>query len=82
MLTALASEFVGYIVAALAAVAAVIGVYFQGRASGRSDEVAKRETQLNEQGEKAREKVRNVELEIARSGDAAVRERARKWVRK
>ncbi len=82
MLAMLLSEFGGYLMAALAALVALVGVYLKGRSSGKADEVAKRETKINEQASEAREKVQHVEDEIARSDDVAVLERARKWVRK
>ncbi|OCZ64290.1 hypothetical protein A9G00_43665 [Achromobacter xylosoxidans] len=72
----------GYVVAALAAVAAVVLVYLRGRSAGRADERHDRAEQINEQATKARQEVRNVEDEVARMDDDAVSDRLRSgWVR-
>ncbi|WP_241047423.1 hypothetical protein [Achromobacter xylosoxidans] len=72
----------GYVVAALAAVAAVLLVYLRGRSTGRADERQERNEKINEQAEKARQEVRNVEDEVARMDDDAVSDRLKSgWVR-
>lgn len=72
----------GYVVAALAAVAAVLLVYLRGRSAGRADERQERNEQVNEQAAKARQEVRNVENEVARMDDDAVSDRLKSdWVR-
>lgn len=73
----------GYVVAALAAVAAVALVYLRGRSAGRADERHDRAEQINEQATKARQEVRNVEDEVARMDDDAVSDRLKSdWVRR
>ncbi|CAB3859581.1 hypothetical protein LMG26788_02191 [Achromobacter pulmonis] len=72
----------GYVVAALAAVAAVALVYLRGRSAGRADERHDHAEQINEQAAKARQEVRNVEDEVARMDDDAVADRLKSdWVR-
>ncbi|MFY3461188.1 hypothetical protein ACOTJD_31485 [Achromobacter xylosoxidans] len=72
----------GYVVAALAAVAAVALVYLRGRSAGRADERQERNEQVNEQAAKARQEVRNVDDEVARMDDDAVSDRLKSgWVR-
>lgn len=73
----------GYVVAALAAVAAVALVYLRGRSAGRADERQERNEQVNEQAAKARQEVRNVEDEVARMDDDGVSDRLKSdWVRR
>lgn len=73
----------GYVVAALAAVAAVALVYLRGRSAGRADERQERNEQVNEQAAKARQEVRNVEDEVARMDDDAVSDQLKSdWVRR
>ncbi|KWU16237.1 hypothetical protein [Achromobacter xylosoxidans] len=73
----------GYVVAALAAVAAVALVYLRGRSAGRADERQERNEQINEQATKSRQEVRNVEDEVARMDDDAVADRLKSdWVRR
>ncbi|OCZ87171.1 hypothetical protein A9G00_20745 [Achromobacter xylosoxidans] len=73
----------GYVVATLAAVAAVVLVYLRGRSAGRADERHDRAEQINEQATKARQEVRNVENEVARMDDDAVSDRLKSdWVRR
>lgn len=72
----------GYVVAALAAVAAVALVYLRGRSAGRADERQERNEQVNEQAAKARQEVRNVDDKVARMDDDAVSDRLKSgWVR-
>ncbi|KCB53049.1 hypothetical protein L537_3351 [Bordetella hinzii 1277] len=72
----------GYVVAMLAAIAAVVLVYLRGRSAGRADERQERNEQVNEQAAKARQEVRNVEDEVARMDDDAVSDRLKSdWVR-
>jgi len=81
MLTSLLSSFGGYIVAAVVALVAVAGAYLRGRSSGEAAERTERDAKINEQAAQARQEVRNVREQIDGLSDAAVRERAKRWVR-
>lgn len=70
------------LIGVLALVAGAFGIYLKGRAEGRDDERAARERDVNEQAAEARREVQDVEAEIDASDDAAVRDVARKWLRK
>lgn len=73
----------GYVVAALAVVAAVALVYLRGRSAGRADERQERNDRINEQAAKARQEMRNVEDEVARMDNVAVADRLKSgWVRR
>lgn len=73
----------GYVIAALAAVAAVALTYLRGRSAGRANERQERNDQINEQAAKARQEVRNVEDDVARMDDDAVSDRLKSgWVRR
>lgn len=83
MLIALLSEFGGYIVGGIAALAAIFTVYFKGRSAGIKEERVEQRAEVQKQADVAAEKVQNVEDKITAATDAAVLERARsKWVRR
>lgn len=83
MLATLLNSFGGYIVAALAALAALAGVYLGGKAKGRAAERVDRDAQVNEQAAKARQEVQEVRNEVAAASDDVVAaELADQWVRK
>ncbi|MDH0092735.1 hypothetical protein N7373_14885 [Achromobacter mucicolens] len=72
----------GYVMAALAAVAAVALVYLRGRSVGRASERRERITQVNEQAAEARQEVRDVEDQVAGMDDDAVSDQLKSgWVR-
>ncbi|MGE8449111.1 MAG: hypothetical protein ACN6OP_00525 [Pseudomonadales bacterium] len=72
----------GYLVAALAGVAAVVLVYLRGRSAGRADERLERQERINEQAAQARQEVRHVQEETARKDDDAIAaELKSQWVR-
>jgi hypothetical protein len=85
MITALWSRFYGWVLGAVAVLAAVAGVYLKGRSAGKRVEqqrtVARDLEQERARAETIRE-VHNVQAENARLPDAAVRERLRnEWQR-
>ena len=62
--------------------AALVSIFYRGRATGRQAERQERVDQINEQAAQARQEVRNVEQETARMGDDAIAdELKRDWVR-
>lgn len=64
------------------ALAALVSVFYRGRATGRRDERHDRAEQINEQAVNARQEVRDVQHETARMDDAAIAdELKRDWVR-
>lgn len=64
------------------ALAALVSVFYRGRAIGRRDERQERVEQINEQAAQARKEVRDVQLETAHMGDDAIAdELKREWVR-
>ncbi|TRM51483.1 hypothetical protein YH64_018460 [Achromobacter sp. LC458] len=64
------------------AVAALVSVFYRGRATGRQTERQERANQINEQGAKARNEVRDVQQETASMGDDDIAdELKRNWVR-
>jgi hypothetical protein len=84
VIAALWSRFYGWALGALAVLAAVAGVYLKGRSAGRQVEQKKATARELEQ-ERARaetiQEVSNVQTEVARLPDDAVRERLSKWTR-
>ncbi len=63
------------------AVATLVSVFYRGRATGRQAERQERSDQINEQGAKARQEVRDVQLETASMDDDAIAdELKRDWV--
>ncbi|PPA72579.1 hypothetical protein C4E15_29820 [Achromobacter spanius] len=64
------------------AAATLASVFYRGRATGRRVERQERADQINEQGAKARQEVRDVQQETASMGDDAIAdELKRDWVR-
>jgi uncharacterized membrane-anchored protein YhcB (DUF1043 family) len=84
MIAGIWSRFSTWILGALAVLAAVAGVYLKGRSAGRQVEQKKATARELEQ-ERARaetiQEVSNVQTEVARLPDDAVRERLSKWTR-
>lgn len=64
------------------ALAALVSVFYRGRATGRRDERQERAEQINEQAAQARQEVRDVQHETASMDDTAIAdELKREWVR-
>ncbi len=64
------------------AAAALVSVFYQGRATGRRAERQETSDQINEQAAKARQEVRDVQREPAGMDDGAIAdELKRDWVR-
>jgi uncharacterized membrane-anchored protein YhcB (DUF1043 family) len=84
MIAALWARFYGWFLGALAVLAAVAGVYLKGRSAGKQVEQKKATqrdlTEAKEHAETIRETV-DVESNIIRMPDSAVRERLRKYTR-
>lgn len=60
----------------------LVSVFYRGRATGRQAERQEKSDQINEQGAKARQEVRDVQRETAGMGDDAIAdELKRDWVR-
>lgn len=60
----------------------LVSVFYRGRATGRQAERQERSDQINEQGAKARQEVRDVQRETAGMDDDAIAdELKRDWVR-
>lgn len=85
MITALWSRFSGWIIGALAVLAAVAGVYLKGRSAGKQVEQEKAtERQLEQERAKSEtiQEARDVETEISRLPADDVHQRLRdKWQR-
>lgn len=72
----------GYVVALAGAVVVAALAFLNGRRVGRDLERQERESEINKQAAKARQEVRDVQLETARMDDGAVAdELERDWVR-
>jgi type II secretory pathway pseudopilin PulG len=64
------------------ALAALVSIFYRGRATGRQAERQERAEQINEQAAQARQEVRDVQHETASMDDAAIAdELKRDWVR-
>lgn len=64
------------------ALAALVSIFYRGRATGRQAERQERVDRVNEQAAQARQEVRNVQQETARMGDDAIAdELKRDWMR-
>lgn len=85
MIAALWGRFYGWVIGALAVLAAVAGVYLKGRSAGKQVEQKKATArQLEQERAKAEtiQEVHNAQTEVARLPDDAVRERLRsEWQR-
>jgi len=82
MLTVLWARFSGYILAVAAALAAVLGLYFRGKAAGKEEARVERDLAIKEQADAARQEVRNVQDEVAGMDDSDVdRYLTDEWVR-
>lgn len=72
----------GWLLLAGLALAALASVFYRGRATGRRAERQERQDQINEQAAKARQEVRDVQMEVARKDDDAVAAGLKsRWVR-
>jgi hypothetical protein len=84
MIAALWGRFYAYILGAVAAIATILGIYFKGRSAGKAVEQKKATqrdlTEAKEHAETIRETA-DVESNIIRLPDPAVRERLRKFTR-
>jgi hypothetical protein len=78
-------RFYGYVIGALAVLAAVAGIYLRGRSAGKQGEQTKATArELEQERAKAEtiQEVHDVQTEVARLPDDAVRERLRRdWQR-
>lgn len=75
-------RFKGVLLLISLAAATLVSVFYRGRATGRQAERQDRSDQINEQGAKARQEVRDVQLETAGMDDDAIAdELERDWVR-
>lgn len=75
-------RFKGVLLLISLAVATLVSVFYRGRATGQQEERRERLDQINEQGGKARQEVRDVQLETAGMDDDAIAdELKRDWVR-
>jgi hypothetical protein len=85
MIAALWSRFSGWIVTAIAALAAIAAVYFKGRSAGKAVEQKKAVERDLAEAKQHAETIRetsNAQAEVSRLPDSAVRERLRdKWQR-
>lgn len=64
------------------ALAALLSIFYRGRATGRQAERQERAEQINEQAAQARQEVRDVQQETARMGDDAIADELKSdWVR-
>ncbi|MGV2906456.1 hypothetical protein [Achromobacter sp. AGC25] len=64
------------------ALAALVSIFYRGRATGRQAERQERVDRVNEQAAQARQEVQNVQQETARMGDDAIAdELKRDWMR-
>lgn len=81
-MSAWVERFKGVLLLIGLAVATLVSVFYRGRATGRQVERQERSDQINEQGAKARQEVRDVQQETARMDDSAIAdELKRDWVR-
>ena len=83
MLAALWNRLSGYIVAASVMLFALLGAYLRGRSVGKAIERDRREAHINRQANKARQEVRHVQDEVARTSDDAIAHQLKSdWLRK
>lgn len=84
MIAALWSRFYAWALGALAVIATLAGIYLRGRSAGKQVEQAKATAhELAQECARAEtiQEVSNVQTQVARLPDDAVRERLRKWTR-
>lgn len=80
-MTELLRRIWGYLAGAAALILAAAGLYLRGRSTGRADERQERETAVSQQQAGAQQTKQEVNDEVAQMDDAALRDRASKWVR-
>lgn len=81
-MSAWVERFKGFLLLIGLAAVTLVSVFYRGRATGRQVERQERTDQINEQGAKARQEVRDVQLETARMDDDAIAdELKRDWMR-
>ncbi|MGE6916763.1 hypothetical protein [Achromobacter kerstersii] len=81
-MSAWVERFKGVLLLIGLAAVTLVSVFYRGRATGRQVERQERTDQINEQGAKARQEVRDVQLETARMDDDAIAdELKRDWMR-
>ena len=66
---------------AVAALAVFVGAYLRGRSTGAKQERLARHTALAKQQSQAQQTKQEIKDEVAQMDDAALRDRASKWVR-
>lgn len=72
----------GYVVALAGGVMVAVLAFLNGRRAGRDLERQERESEINKQAGKARQEVRDVQMEVARKDDDAVAAGLKsRWVR-
>lgn len=83
-LAQLGGKLYGWLIGALVAVAAVVGIYLRGRSAGKQVEQSK-QAQRDLAAERSRSEVireaSDAQIEISRLPDDAVRERLHRWTR-
>ena len=77
MIEAIIYQIWPYVVAIVSGLVAYLGIRQSGKSAGR----AEAETEQQKAAAAAREKAREVDNEIDSMDDAAVRDRAKRWVR-
>lgn len=81
-MSAWVERFKGFLLLVGLAAVTLVSVFYRGRATGRRVERQERADQINEQGAKARQEVRDVQLETARMDDDAIADELKlDWVR-
>ncbi|WP_050729867.1 hypothetical protein [Achromobacter piechaudii] len=81
-MSAWVERFKGFLLLISVAAVTLVSVFYRGRATGRQVERQERIDQINEQAAKARQEVRDVQLETAGMDDGAIAdELKRDWVR-
>lgn len=81
-MSAWVERFKGFLLLISVAAVTLVSVFYRGRATGRQVERQERIDQINEQAAKARQEVRDVQLETAGMDDDAIAdELKRDWVR-
>ena len=81
-MSAWVERFKGFLLLIGLAAVTLVSVFYRGRATGRQVERQERTDQINEQGAKARQEVRDVQQETAGMDDGAIADELKHdWVR-
>ncbi|MNI42558.1 hypothetical protein D3C85_652940 [compost metagenome] len=81
-MSAWVERFKGVLLLIGLAAATLVSVFYRGRATGRQAERQERSDQINEQAAKARQEVRDVQMDTARMDDDAIADQLKHhWVR-